>query len=200
MNRIKELREKSELSQEKLAKNLAVNLRTLQRWENDETAIRKKNAAKIADYFGVSVPYLLGYEEEPLLEDIAQELSSYVTKEEWEIIHSDPAQEQYYMSLAWERMLEANREPSNTPQEPILSTKIFKDIEKVTDLETLDSLISDTLLANRLLDNLRDKILSSEIISSQEYNNEIEKVMSWLIDFNNALGIQKLELITKNKK
>ena len=64
MNRIKELRENLGLSQEKLAKNLSINLRTLQRWENDETAIRKKNAEKIANYFNVSVPYLLGYTAE----------------------------------------------------------------------------------------------------------------------------------------
>ncbi len=63
MNRIKELREKKGLSQDKLAKQLAVNLRTLQRWENDETAIRKKNAKKLADYFNVSESYLLGYSE-----------------------------------------------------------------------------------------------------------------------------------------
>lgn len=208
-NRLKALRNEKGLTQDELVSELnsmlndgekAISKMTVSNWENNKHAIKQDKAKLLADFFGVSVPYLLGYEEEPLLEDIAQELSSYVTKEEWEIIHSDPAQEQYYMSLAWERMLEANREPSNTSQEPILSTKIFKDIEKVTDLESLDSLISDTLLANRLLDSLRNKILSSEIISSQEYNNEIEKVMSWLIDFNNALGIQKLELITKNKK
>ncbi|MDN5012348.1 helix-turn-helix transcriptional regulator [Streptococcus sp. SN3] len=62
MNRIKELREKKGLSQDKLAKQLAVNLRTLQRWENNETAIRKKNAQQLAEYFGVTVGYLLGYE------------------------------------------------------------------------------------------------------------------------------------------
>ena len=52
MNRIKELRENIGLSQEKLSKNLSINLRTLQRWENDETAIRKKNAEKI----GLTIP------------------------------------------------------------------------------------------------------------------------------------------------
>lgn len=63
MNRIKELREKKGLSQVKLAKKLAVNLRTLQRWENDETAIRKKNAQQLAKIFEVSIGYLLGYED-----------------------------------------------------------------------------------------------------------------------------------------
>lgn len=62
MNRIKNLREKEEISQDQLAKILGVNLRTLQRWESGETSIRTKNATQLADYFGVSVGYLLGYE------------------------------------------------------------------------------------------------------------------------------------------
>ncbi|WP_252306504.1 helix-turn-helix domain-containing protein [Streptococcus pseudopneumoniae] len=56
------MREKEEISQDQLAKILGVNLRTLQRWESGETSIRTKNATQLADYFGVSVGYLLGYE------------------------------------------------------------------------------------------------------------------------------------------
>ena len=62
MNRIKELREAKGLSQDKLSQELNINLRTIQRWENGETAIRRNNAKKIADYFGVSDAYLLGYD------------------------------------------------------------------------------------------------------------------------------------------
>ncbi|RFE01157.1 helix-turn-helix transcriptional regulator [Streptococcus parauberis] len=63
MNRIKELREKENISQEKLAKEIGVNLRTLQRWEAEESQIRKKNASILANRFKVSVPYLLGFKE-----------------------------------------------------------------------------------------------------------------------------------------
>lgn len=62
MNRIKELRESKGLSQDKLSQELNINLRTIQRWENGETAIRRNNAEKIADFFGVSDAYLLGYD------------------------------------------------------------------------------------------------------------------------------------------
>lgn len=62
MNRIKELREAKGLSQDKLSQELNINLRTIQRWENGETAIRRNNAEKIADFFGVSDAYLLGYD------------------------------------------------------------------------------------------------------------------------------------------
>lgn len=64
MNRIKELREKEGISQEKLAKKLGVNLRTLQRWESGETAIRSKNATKIANHFKVPTSYLMTSEKE----------------------------------------------------------------------------------------------------------------------------------------
>lgn len=62
MNRIKELREAKGISQDKLSQELNINLRTIQRWENGETAIRRNNAEKIADFFGVSDAYLLGYD------------------------------------------------------------------------------------------------------------------------------------------
>jgi predicted transcriptional regulator len=62
MNKIKDLREAKGLSQDKLSQELGINLRTLQRWENGETAIRSKNINRIADYFNVTVPEVLGYE------------------------------------------------------------------------------------------------------------------------------------------
>lgn len=67
MNRIKELREAKGLSQDKLSQELNINLRTIQRWENGETAIRRNNAEKIAKFFNISVPELLGYELPPVL-------------------------------------------------------------------------------------------------------------------------------------
>lgn len=63
MNKLKTLRKENNLTQEELAKKIGVNLRTLQKWENGESSIRTKNAEKLAKHFGVSVGYLLGYEE-----------------------------------------------------------------------------------------------------------------------------------------
>ena len=137
-NRLKALRNAKGLTQDELVLKLNSQLNsdekpiskmTVSNWENNKHAIKQDKAKLLADFFGVSVPYLLGYEEEPLLEDIAQELSSYVTKEEWEIIHSDPAQEQYYMSLAWERMLEANREPSRNVVKIEIAKNTLSDAE-----------------------------------------------------------------------
>lgn len=63
MNRLKELRQKNELSQKEIAEILGFSLRSFQRMENGESQIKPEKAQKLADYFGVSVGYLLGYSE-----------------------------------------------------------------------------------------------------------------------------------------
>ena len=64
MNRLKELRKEKKLSQDKLSKELDINLRTIQRWENGESQIKPDKAQQLADIFGESVGYILGYELE----------------------------------------------------------------------------------------------------------------------------------------
>lgn len=80
MNKIKNLRESKGLSQDRLSQELGINLRTLQRWENGETAIRSKNINRIADYFNVTVPELLGYEDFYKIEREALESSSDISE------------------------------------------------------------------------------------------------------------------------
>lgn len=80
MNKIKNLRESKGLSQDRLSQELGINLRTLQRWENGETAIRSKNINRIADYFNVTVPELLGYENFYKIEREALESSSDISE------------------------------------------------------------------------------------------------------------------------
>lgn len=72
----------------------------------------------------------------------------------------------------------------------VIDYSILDNIENIDNIEELDELITDTLLANRLLDRLKDKMVKSNIVG-KDYNLEIEKVMSWLIDFNNALDQRK---------
>ena len=61
MNRIKEIRQKEGLSQQALAKKIGVSYRTIQNWENGVNQIKPEKAQKLADYFGVSVGFLLGF-------------------------------------------------------------------------------------------------------------------------------------------
>lgn len=63
MNRLKELRKEKKLSQKEIAKEMSISEKTLSRWENGESQIKPEKAQKLADYFGVSVGYLLGYND-----------------------------------------------------------------------------------------------------------------------------------------
>lgn len=61
MNRLKELRKEKKLYQEEIARIFEVNLRTWRRWERGESQIRTDTINELADYFGVTEAYLLGY-------------------------------------------------------------------------------------------------------------------------------------------
>lgn len=63
MNRLKELRKAKKLTQEELAREIGISKITVLRWENGERQIKLDKAQKLADFFGVSVGYLLGYED-----------------------------------------------------------------------------------------------------------------------------------------
>ncbi|MBY5034093.1 helix-turn-helix domain-containing protein [Streptococcus gallolyticus] len=65
MNRLKILRKEKGLSQQALAKEIGVSYRTLQNWENGVNTIKPDKSQALADHFGVSVGYLLGYSENP---------------------------------------------------------------------------------------------------------------------------------------
>ncbi len=62
MNRLKELRVEFGLTQQKTADVAEVSKRTYIYWENGETQIKPDKAQELANYFGVSVGYLLGYD------------------------------------------------------------------------------------------------------------------------------------------
>lgn len=63
MNRIKQLRKENNLTQRELADKTKISYRTIQRWEKGETDIKSDAAQVLADYFGVSIPHLLGYSD-----------------------------------------------------------------------------------------------------------------------------------------
>ena len=63
MNKIKQLRKEKKLTQKELAEETDIPYRTLQRWENGESQIKPEKAEKLANFFGVSIAHLLGYED-----------------------------------------------------------------------------------------------------------------------------------------
>lgn len=61
MNRLKKLRQEKKLTQQELADIAAVTKRTYIYWEKGDRQIKPDKAQALADYFGVTEGYLLGY-------------------------------------------------------------------------------------------------------------------------------------------
>lgn len=65
--RLKELRKKKGISQLRLATDLNTTQNTISRYETGEREPGIEELLKIADYFNVSVDYLLGRTDDPLI-------------------------------------------------------------------------------------------------------------------------------------
>ena len=65
MFRLKELRKKKHISQTKLARDLNMAQNTISRYENEVRQADYETLILFADYFSVSVDYLLGRTEDP---------------------------------------------------------------------------------------------------------------------------------------
>ncbi|MBV1943225.1 helix-turn-helix transcriptional regulator [Streptococcus parasuis] len=69
MNRLKILRKEKGETQDQVAEIAGVSKRSYIYWENGERQIKPDKAQALADYFGVSVGYLLGYTDDRKLYD-----------------------------------------------------------------------------------------------------------------------------------
>ena len=65
--RLKELREERGLSQVKLAIDLDLNQNSVSRYETGEREMDYTTLIRVADYFGVSLDYLLGRSGDPTI-------------------------------------------------------------------------------------------------------------------------------------
>lgn len=65
MIRLKELRKKKNISQVKLAMDLNMNQNSISRYETGEREADYETLIAFADYFNVSVDYLLGRTDNP---------------------------------------------------------------------------------------------------------------------------------------
>ena len=68
MSRLKELRQERKLTQQELAKQIGVSKLTILNWEKGEHQIKAEKAQQLADIFGVSVGYLLGFNNDDVTE------------------------------------------------------------------------------------------------------------------------------------
>lgn len=62
--RLKELRQERGLSIQRLAKEVQISSSALCRWENCQADIRGSQLVILAKYFGVTIDYLMGLENE----------------------------------------------------------------------------------------------------------------------------------------
>ncbi len=60
MNRLRELRNERGLSQDRLANEMLINIKTLRRYEVGENDPRVSILIELADYYNVSIDYLVG--------------------------------------------------------------------------------------------------------------------------------------------
>lgn len=63
-NRIKELRDRNRMSLRDLAEVVGVSAPTISSWEYEKTDISYSMANKLAEFFGVSLEYLLGISDD----------------------------------------------------------------------------------------------------------------------------------------
>ena len=106
MNRLKELRQKKGDTQEVVAKAMGVTRRGYQKWENEESQIKPEKAQQLADYFGVSVGSLLGYDDVPreLIDELELQLH-VLTPTEKEDLENNPELRNHYLSIVRNRLL-----------------------------------------------------------------------------------------------
>ena len=112
MNRVKELREKNGLTMQKLADETSIGKSTIASYESRGVTPKPDKAQKLAEYFNVSVAYLLGYIDTP-----KEELMTFDTGEEFE--------------KAIQRLLdESSSEKKQVKKKGIDLTKMFEEMKK----------------------------------------------------------------------
>lgn len=141
MNRLKQLRREKGLSQIALSKKVKIGVRTIQYWEKNQRQIRNKNTKKLADFFGVSVAYFLGYESRRTTEITYEGLSELIKQwsDKHKITQSDP-------KIQWMRVTEEIGEIRDVLLKP---TK-FDDPEHALKDAIGDSLVTLIVLSHQL--------------------------------------------------
>lgn len=97
MNRLKQLRKSKGMTQQELAEAVSIPKRTIQRLENSESQIKPDKAQLLADYFGVSIPYLVGYDTDNTFEDLITNINQWA--DERNLKQADP-------KIQWMRVTE----------------------------------------------------------------------------------------------
>ncbi|MBG9368280.1 helix-turn-helix transcriptional regulator [Streptococcus sp. NLN64] len=135
MNRLKELRKEKKLTQKELANVLKINEKTISRWENNESTIKSNKAETLANFFGVSMGYLLGFTDD---------VNRYDDEEIYQV-HVKGENEAFFVSSSKRDYAEQQKETKKQ-----FSNFIIKSGFLISDYEidTVFNLLSEMDLAN----------------------------------------------------
>ena len=137
MNNLKLLRKKKGLTQQGLAKKLGVTYRTIQNWESELNQISIGKAKQLAEYFGVSVGYLLGIDNTDVFGNLITKINHWA--DERNLKQADP-------KIQWMRVTEEVGEIRDVLLKP---TKFTEPQEALKDAIG-DTLVTIIVLAHQL--------------------------------------------------
>lgn len=164
MNKLKELRQKKGDTQEDVAKAMGVTRRGYQKWENEESQIKPDKAQQLADYFGVSVGHLLGYEDNFI--ETVKELSQKDGSDE-AFLKAFRAYYELKMADGTENLLALKGEDFlNRYREEILKD-LVPNIKKLSK-EEIKKYLSDEKLLNEAEQKLNDFLFTLGTLNLQE--------------------------------
>jgi transcriptional regulator with XRE-family HTH domain len=86
--RLRELLEKKQVSKGQVAKALQVHPSQLTRWEQERTAPEGDEVRKIAEYFGTTVAFLYGLEDEDPRERLASDIAAELGPSEAKVLRA----------------------------------------------------------------------------------------------------------------
>lgn len=164
MNRLKELRQKKGDTQEDVAKAMGVTRRGYQKWENEESQIKPEKAKQLADYFEVSVGYLLGYEDNFI--ETVKELSQKDGSDE-AFFKAFRAYYELKMADGTENLLTLKGEDFlNRYREEILKSLVpnFNELSK----HDIEKYLSDDKIINEAEQKLNDFLFTLGTLNPQE--------------------------------
>lgn len=137
MNRLKELRESRKITRVELAENIGVTKLTILNWEHGTCEIKGSYAKKLAEYFNVSIPYLLGYDTDNTFSDLVAKINEWA--DERNLKQADP-------KIQWMRVTEEVGEIRDVLLKP---TK-FTDPQMALKDAIGDTLVTIIVLAHQL--------------------------------------------------
>ena len=137
MNILKKLRKQKKLTIVELSEKIGVTKLTILNWEHGTHEIKGSNAKKLADYFNVSIPYLLGYDTDNTFSDLVAKINEWA--DERNLKQADP-------KIQWMRITEEVGEIRDVLLKPTKFTE-----PQITLKDAIgDALITIIVLAHQL--------------------------------------------------